>query len=336
MTETVAERAGVLSILRPRKAGEIIDAAFAIFREQPLRILGVALPMIIPIEALAATSQFTALKSLRNSIRGGLIGLPVPIWVSAGDNIASLSAWLLEFFITVVVVFAASSAFLGREIGIAESYRAIARRFPQILGLFFVWLGVVVGPMVLSVALLVAGGGGLGIFFIALSVPWTIFAWVQFRLAPSAFVIEGIGPFAAIHRSWSLVKASWWRAFGVVLMAEFISWIVNAGIQTAILLVTSSRPPVGIGFAAIAFGMVLLPAITVRPFSAIVDVTLYYDLRVRREGLDIDAAISLRNGEAIPLEPMLVDAKWEIPWSPVQSSLGRAGRSRKPTEAPPR
>lgn len=305
-----------LSVLRKRTAGEIVDSAFAIFREQPGKIVLAALPLILIIESISTFSQYRALEGLRNAFRGGLIGLPVPVWVTAAESPLSVVSWLLEFLITVAVMTAAAQAFFGEKISVRRCYRQLIERAGAILGLFFIWAGLVTGPVLISVGLILAAPG-FGILTMLFTVPWTIYAWVAFRLAPAALVVEEIGPVDAFRRSARLVSGSWFRVFGIVLMTEFITWIVNTGLQALILLVTSSRPPSGMGFVGVAAAMVLLPAMTVRPFAAIVDVTLYFDLRVRREALDIEAAAAFAAGEELPLTPVMLELKWGIPFSPV-------------------
>lgn len=315
-----------LEVLRPRTAGEVVDAAFAIFRNQPGRIIATILPVLLAVESLALLGQLNALKGLRDAFRHGLFALPVPIWVTAGESYLSVIAWILEFMITFAAVTAASEAYLGRKIDVAGCYRKLATKGWAAILLMLLWSAVVFVPMVLSVLVIIGVNAGLGVFTMFATGPWTIWAFVTFRLAPAAIIIEDASPIAAMKRSRQLTKHSWWRAFGIILLAEVITWVVNTGLQILILLLTSSRAPSGAGFYGIAAAMLLVPAITVRPFAAIVDLCLYFDLRVRREALDIDAACALAEAGEFSLTPKIADAKWSIPWSPVPS----AGSGRRP------
>ncbi|RIK07932.1 MAG: hypothetical protein DCC49_09575 [Acidobacteria bacterium] len=310
-----------LEVFRPRTAGEVVDAAFAIFRNQPGRIIATILPVLLAVESLALIGQLNALKGLRDAFRHGLFALPVPIWVTAGENLLSLVAWILEFMITFAAVTAAAEAYLGRTIDVGGCYRTIAKKSGTALLVMLLWSSVVFGPMILSVIVLVGANAGFGLLTMFVTGPWTIWAFVTFRLAPAAVIIEDASPITAMRRSHQLTKNSWWRTFGIIFLAEVISWVVNTGLQIVILLLTSSRAPSGAGFYGIAAAMLLLPAITVRPFAAIVDLCLYFDLRVRREALDIDAACALADTDEFSLHPKIAEAKWAIPWSPVPSAF---------------
>lgn len=310
-----------LEVFRPRTAGEVVDAAFAIFRTQPGRIIATILPVLLAVESLALLSQLNALRGLRDAFRHGLFALPVPIWVTAGESFLSLIAWILEFMITFAAVNAAAEAYLGRKIDVSQCYLKIARKSSAAILLMLLWSAAVFGPMILSVIVLVGLNAGLGVITMLATGPWTIWAFVTFRLAPAAIVVEDASALEAMRRSHQLTKHSWWRTFGIIFLAEVITWVVNTGLQLIILLLTSSRAPSGAGFYGIAAAMLLLPAITVRPFAAIVDLCLYFDLRVRREALDIDAACALAETGDFSLSPGITDAKWSVPWSPVPGAI---------------
>lgn len=309
-----------LEVLRPRTAGELVDAAFAIYRNQPGRIIAIILPVLLVVESLALLGQLNALKGLRDAFRHGLLALPVPIWVTAGESYLSVIAWMLEFMITIAAVAAASEAYLGRKIDIASCYRGIAAKAWTAILLMLLWSAVVFVPIVLSVLVLTGVNAGLGVLTIFASGPWTVWAFVTFRLAPAAVIVEDASPITAMKRSRQLTKESWWRTFGIISLAEVITWAVNSGLQIAILLLTSSRAPSGAGFYGIAAAMLIVPAITVKPFAAIVDLCLYFDLRVRREALDIDVACSLAEAREFSLSPNFTDVKWTVPWSPVPNT----------------
>lgn len=310
-----------IEVLRPRTAGEIVDAAFAIFRQQPGKIVGTILPMLLVVESLALAGQLNALRGLRDAFRHGLFAFPVPMWVTAGESFISVIAWLFEFLIAIAAIAAASNAYLGRRIEVSSCYREIARRSGAAVALLVIWSCVVFGPLAISLAVVVVLSAGLGILVMLATGPWTIWAFATFRLAPVALIVEGASPIQSMKRSWQLTRHSWWRVFGVISMAEIITWIVNTGIQTVILLLTSSRPPSGPGFYAVAAAMLILPAITVRPFAAIVDVCLYFDLRVRREALDIDASCALAQAREYDLSPEIAEVTWKLPWSVVPTAV---------------
>jgi integral membrane sensor domain MASE1 len=84
-----------------------------------------------------------------------------------------------------------------------------------------------------------------------------------------------------MSRSWNLVKGQFWHAVGVIVVAGIIAAVVS-GIIGAIGGALGDNWFLSWIFQAIA-------QIITAPFSAIVSVLLYLDLRARKEALTADA-----------------------------------------------
>ncbi len=124
-----------------------------------------------------------------------------------------------------------------------------------------------------------------------LTIPGIVVAiWLGVRWFSGAYavVIEGKGPIAGLGRSWDLVTGSWWRVFGIGLVFAIV--IIAAAMVISI--------PIGIvgGIAGGEEGAGVVGAIVggvatvvVTPFAYIAGVLIYFDLRVRKEGFDLDA-----------------------------------------------
>ena len=123
------------------------------------------------------------------------------------------------------------------------------------------------------VGLAVLGG------FILLIIPGIIFL-VMFSVAIPALVVENLRGTDAMSRSWNLVKGSFWHALGLIIVAGIITAVVG-GIVGAIGGAISDNWFVVWIFQAIA-------QIITAPFTALVSVLLYLDLRARREALSAD------------------------------------------------
>jgi len=125
---------------------------------------------------------------------------------------------------------------------------------------------------------------------------------VRWQVAAPAVVLEGYGPRASLGRSWRLTRNSWWRVFGILLLCELIVLVATAVLQVPFDVVrglvhaggssgglaaftTTSRTSVT-GAIITALGVIVAGSVT-RPVIAGVQVLLYVDLRMRREGLDI-------------------------------------------------
>lgn len=127
--------------------------------------------------------------------------------------------------------------------------------------------------------------GLLGIIPLAILVIIAIYA----VFTPQAVIMEGLKPIAAFKRSFTLVKGSWLRIFGVVAVIMsigaglgFVIQIPFAEASHAVGLSNTSLAARGFTVAAgLATSFIVLPVI----FSGIT--LLYYDVRVRKERYDL-------------------------------------------------
>lgn len=137
--------------------------------------------------------------------------------------------------------------------------------------------------------------GGLVVAFLLCAIsslillPLGIWVFVRWAMAAPALAAEPIGSRAAIRRSAALVKGAWWRCFTTMLTVLVISAIVavvlgmSAGVAVALLPgVPESIGAMLAGTAAVLAGSLVIPIVPIA-FSL-----LYVDLRVRKEGFDLD------------------------------------------------
>lgn len=138
---------------------------------------------------------------------------------------------------------------------------------------------------------------GAGLIVVALSV-WL---GIKTSLVPSIIVLERLGLFAAIARSWRLTRGHFWRTFGIQIL---IGVVVNvaASIVTFPLQIISSFlvaliNPLGdstgiiIGSVALAI-LVILLSVVIGAIGLVMQSSslalIYVDIRMRNEGLDLE------------------------------------------------
>jgi len=126
-----------------------------------------------------------------------------------------------------------------------------------------------------------------------------VYLYCRFALAPCATVLERAGVRQSLRRSGVLVRRSWWRVFGVLLLAFLVAAVISQVVQVPFLLFGIA--PLGLrGGAGLVEGTTRLLVLTyigggiaqtvVAPFSAGVRALLYVDRRMRAEGLDVALA----------------------------------------------
>ncbi|HEX8393015.1 MAG TPA: hypothetical protein VF665_11705 [Longimicrobium sp.] len=167
----------------------------------------------------------------------------------------------------------AGRAYMGAP---ATTGEAVGAAFRRIVALVVVFVLTVVGIF-------------LGLFGLLIG---AALVWVLLFAAVPVVALEGKGPFTALRRSTELAEGDWMRIFGVLFVALVIAALPEMALQAVVGMAGE-----GMDARAVASAQALstvLEAITY-PFSVAATVILYYDRRVRAEGLDLqllEAAIS--------------------------------------------
>jgi glycerophosphoryl diester phosphodiesterase family protein len=252
--------------LRPLSVGEILDAGFRLFRARFGTLLLAVLAPVVPLAIIATVVvaltdehyfdlNTTEVDDSGSALAGNLIGIAL-------QGVALALAVAACFKIV-------SAAYLGEEATVGDSLRYGASRI----------VALIVAYIVVSVILLI----GFVLFFI----PFVIFS-VKLSMTFAAIVFERKGPFGAIGRSWSLTRDNFWRVLGtlfVVVLLMFVLYIaLTILIGVGLFSVDSASEPV-VAVVYTALNIVVI-ALSYPLFAAILTV-IYYDLRVRNEGFDL-------------------------------------------------
>ncbi len=330
-------RPGIIP-LRPLGLGDLYGAVVKAVRGNPGATIGLAtvttFVFLLPTTALGTWlaslssapldgTSSTASDILPSGFGLGLLGLYLPTFGQL------LSSTLLAGFLAQVV----GQAVLGRTVGLGETWSATKGRLLPMLGAVLVTVAatVLAGAVLVGgpIALLVyAGNTGddvvlatglalllLGILALVLLLFYLSTKWA---LATPAIVLERLGAFRGLRRSWRLVeeptRGGFWRLLGIRLLTSIIVGIAASVIAFPISFVvtfvlaatTGDGGTTGDLFAAqaVASGIAgLVTGALTTPFVAGVDALLYVDTRIRREGLDVQL-VQTAQGAAPPPWPL--------------------------------
>jgi len=101
-------------------------------------------------------------------------------------------------------------------------------------------------------------------------------------------VIEGKTAGAAMSRSKALAAGSVGRILGTLVLTFIILIVIQLVVDTCVGLVAAMLH-VGPSLSALATGLANL---LIYPFATVVITLLYYDLRIRKEGFDLEVMAS--------------------------------------------
>jgi hypothetical protein len=177
--------------------------------------------------------------------------------------------------------------------------------------------GIAVVPDILFPVITVAVGGtalrvGLGILLVLLVIAMTFYALFWLSFLPSVMIVEDRFYMGAIRRSRDLASGNWGRIFVVGFFTAIVTYgvmfvlLLLVGIVFGIQMVVSggAGDPAGPGMRPLMIGTQIVSGIMqaiFTPVAALPFVLLYFDVRVRREGYDIE--LLAREMGNLPPEP---------------------------------
>jgi hypothetical protein len=140
---------------------------------------------------------------------------------------------------------------------------------------------------------------GVGIGLILLVIPG-IFLLVAWSVAVPVLMVEGTKGTGAISRSQRLVKDNWWRTFGALL----VGFIFIGLFQFLLTLAAGAFDGTAedhLGLWVVIVNVIQAVATTITaPLEAAIITVIYFNLRVRKEGFDLQLLAQGIEGTPVP------------------------------------
>ncbi|MEV6485202.1 hypothetical protein [Streptomyces sp. NPDC051576] len=310
-----AAKPGVIP-LRPLGVGEILDGAVSTMRTYWRTVLGVSLTVAVVMQTIVVLVQGFAFNDLAstqalddpNASTSEVTRAMSEAFLSTG--VVYLVVLIGTVVATALLTTVTSRAVLGKPVTAGEAWRD-AR--PQVLKLFglicllilmaLVLIGV---PTVPGIIVAVTGsqdaGIALAVFGGLAGCVVTLWLAIRFSLASPALMLEKQGIVKSMSRSAKLVRGSWWRIFGIQLLAQIIASILSSILVIPFAFIAGLLSGDGLGGLVDGTGDVgwtfliisglgsVIGRMIAFPITAGVTVLLYIDQRIRREALDLDLA----------------------------------------------
>lgn len=310
-----AAKPGVIP-LRPLGVGEILDGAVSTMRTYWRTVLGISLTVAVVTQLIVVLVQGLLLNNSAdtNALNDPNASLSEVTRVMGDTMLASGVVFLITLVGTVtatsLLTTVTSRAVLGKPVTAGEAWRdarpQVLKLFGLILLLLLIGFGIILGGTLPGILVAVAGStdagaalavfGGLGAAIVAL---WLL---IRFSLASPALMLEKQGIVKSMSRSAKLVRGSWWRIFGIQLLAQIIASIMSSVLVLPFAFIAGALSGDGISglvngtgnlgwtfLIVTGIGSVIARMIAF-PITAGVTVLLYIDQRIRREALDLDLA----------------------------------------------
>lgn len=298
------------TILRPLSTGELLDRTFHLYRNHFLIFVGIsALPqlLILPL-----------------TLGGAAMMARHETWLASAMLFNGYLLYVLAVFLAQVpTVSAVSSLHLGGAISIGSSYSKSWRSLPRVVWIAFL-ISVIASTLFSSVVSLVGAVAALvaqaslgpwvkGINIVAAAVvpSYLILRWMfTWSLVIPVTVLEGGGFLTSIRRSRFLVKNSRGRIFVICFLMALLAGVITITLQSILLFLVSLFIDDYQTYQAVSVGMlavgIFASTILVGGLGTIALCLVYYDQRVRKEGLDLQLMVATL--ERTPQNPAAASA----------------------------
>jgi len=234
-----------------------------------------------------------------------------------------------------VLVVPVSRSVLNRRTGFKQMWKLAGPRILPLIGVAALLTlgGILAVAAVFGIAILLFTTMGPATLLIVLPLGLgsiVAFVWIGLKLmlAPAVIVVEGRGVYDGLLRSWQLTRNNWWRIFGITLVVAIMVGIIAQIVQIPVSLVSAavggvvtphpdsdSMTSTLILTTVISTVVGALVGSVTFAFQASVSSLLYMDLRMRRDGLDVELMRLMETGsdpDGIPGGPSTVpgNAAW--------------------------
>ncbi|WP_260461565.1 glycerophosphoryl diester phosphodiesterase membrane domain-containing protein, partial [Streptomyces sp. WAC04114] len=310
-----AAKPGVIP-LRPLGVGEILDGAVSTMRTYWRTVLGISLTVAVLTEVIVVLFQGLVLDDSSTEALNDPSATLSELSSAMGDAMLNSSVVFVISLVGTVIATAllttvTSRAVLGKSVTIGEAWRDARPQILKLFGLICVLLLITVGVVTVGalpgLLVTVAGSSGPGIALTVLGIigAGIVALWlaIRFSLASPALMLEKQGIKKAMSRSAKLVQGTWWRIFGIQLLATLIANVVASIIVIPFTLLAAALSGDGLtgwlntGVGSLGWSFLIISGIgsvigsmITFPITAGVTVLLYIDQRIRREALDLELA----------------------------------------------
>jgi hypothetical protein len=296
--------------------GEILDGAVSTMRTYWRTVLGISLTVAVLTEIIVVLFQGLVLDDSSTEALNDPSATLSELSRAMGDALLNSTVVFVISLVGTVIATAllttvTSRAVLGKSVTIGEAWRdarpQIIKLFGLICLLLLITAGIVTVGTLPGLLVSLAGSTGAGVALTVLGIigAGIVALWlmIRFSLASPALMLEKQGIKKALSRSTKLVQGTWWRIFGIQLLATIIANVVASIIVIPFTLLAAALSGDGVtgwlnsGGSSLGWTFLIVSGIgavigsmITFPITAGVTVLLYIDQRIRREALDLELA----------------------------------------------
>lgn len=294
---------------------EILDRTFRIYRDNFLAFIGLSAAVIVPI------TIFTTVLTLDSSARILELNERSTFTMSPSQSSAYLSEMLGLFAVIMLITFAtvilqqvflngpltymASESHLGNSVSLGQAFAATRGAFGKLGGALTLIYLIIIGLSVLLTFIFFACGLGFGIL---------LYLWIaMYGFVVPVLVLERLTMGQGMNRAWALARWRFWPLFWLIAGITLLGTIFT--IALSILQALLIEPAASLSYETSTLISTVLQTSTnifLAPLLPTGLTLMYYDTRVRLEGLDFAMRLSSKPhprpadvGSPVPFGPFM-------------------------------
>jgi uncharacterized membrane protein len=243
----------------PMTTGVLLDRAFRLYTGNFALMLGIAAAAYVPFYLIMLAIE-SSLGGNLPAQDGGLTALLFQVvfmilWASIAFPMASGAT-----------TYAISERYLGNDVTIGDALRrGLSHFWPLSIAQISATLRVLFG-------------------FLLLIIPGILWM-LSYSLIVPVILIEGQKAAASLRRSRDLIKGYRGKAFCILLVVNLLQVVLAGGVGLISAMLFSSQGGSG---AILSSALNNLLSIFLTPLGIIAAILLYYDMRIRKEGFDLE------------------------------------------------
>jgi hypothetical protein len=276
-------------------------------------VLGLTAIVVVATQIISGIALFGLLAAVgpahRGPSAGEISGGDVAAWLTgfAGAGIVTaLGTIVLTGMLTAVV----GRSVFGSPITVGEAWAIVRTRFAALIGLTAL-IGLAAAGLCGFAAFVIALAGGAGgpgaamLVGLPLVLAWIAvlgYGYAVLVFAPTVIVLERQPVIEAMRRSFALVRNSFWRVLGIMMLTALIVSLISSAVAFPFNIIGMAVTHGADGLiGSTQLGLfsrigATIGQIIVLPFTAGVAVLLYTDRRIRAEAFDLVLRTGVTSG----------------------------------------
>ena len=329
--------------MRPMGIADILDETVELYKTSFVLLVGIAAFIHVPYSILERYFMMQQVMTVTAASTAHHEPSMNAVFMMLGTALIAYGYLLVTApIVTGALTYAISERYLDRKVTILDSFKRVLSWsiFGQLLLAIIIKTAVVAVPLVLiMVAIMVVGFAtamsGAGLILIPVLILFGLaggcaafYLMLRLALLEVSIVVERKGIGHAVTRAWTMMPGNMVKCFLLYLIAwvvtGVVTWVCTSPTQGIIMAnaATGGHASQAVLILHTVIGAISSTALA--PVLSIVTILLYYDIRIRKEGFDLELLASELDART---------AAWSAPALPQEQPIAQPAPEQSPPDA---